>query len=169
LITLRAIGHSLKAHGKDGFLKLSVHDQYIEDLLKARALFIDMDGSDVPFLIKEIKESNHIFVKLDEIEDPQQASQLSSKEIYLHTDEITNLSDEVADQESELLNFKVLDQNEVYKGLIINVIENPHQILVEVKNDDKSFMMPLHENLIIQLNPDQQTIQVDIPEGLDEI
>lgn len=169
MIKLKAIGHSLKAHGKDGFIKLSVHDAFVKDILGAKALFIDMDGSRVPFMIKEIKENNQVFVKLDEIEDPQQASQLSSKEIYLHVDEISLDNEDHLPQESELLNFKVTDQNGIAKGQIINVIENPHQILVEVQGDEKVFMMPLHENLIIDLNPKQKSIQVEIPEGLDEI
>lgn len=170
MINLVSIGHTRKAHGKDGFIKLTVDDNFVEELLAARAVFIDLDGSKVPFILESAKETHEIFVKLEGINDPEDATKLASKEIYLHEDEAPKgIASSNTSNDSELLNFTVLNQEGVNKGLIVSIIENPHQLLAEIKNKGGSFMAPIHEDLIIELNEANKTIQLEISEGLEEI
>ena len=169
-INLKLIGSTRKAHGKDGFIKLVVEENYIPDLLASKFLFVDVNGSRVPFFIEKINERPDICIKLEDISDPQQASKFSSKSIYLHENDITSAIDSTDSLDSTgLLGFKVIDQEDEHKGMVINVIENPHQLLIEVETENNTFMVPVHQDLIIDLAQDIKTLKIFISEGLDAL
>jgi len=147
-----------------------VEDIFVSDLLSARALFLDLDGSKVPFILEQTQESHEIVVKLEDVSNPEEAQKLASKKIYLHADEAKiGLASSKTSNESEFLNFTVLDQDGNNRGLIISVLENPHQLLAEIKNDNGTFMAPIHEDLTIDLDMDNKTIQLEISEGLEDL
>ena len=51
--------------------------------------------------------------------------------------------------------------------MISNVIEHGVQALFEVIDDeDKSHLIPIHDDLIIKVDRDNKTILVQLPEGL---
>jgi len=170
VINLQPIGKTRKAHGKDGYIKLLVEDNFFNDLFAAKALFIDFDGSQVPFIIESLKDTPDLSVKLEDINDPQQASKLSSREIYLEQKYITEIPNSSKALNSEgLVDYKVLNQDGVDKGLIISIIENPHQLIAEIDKNGSSFMIPIHDDLIIELNPEKKILQIEISEGLDQL
>lgn len=169
MVELIRIGHTLKPHGKEGLLRLRVEDDYLEDLSLANALFIDLDGSKVPFLINDIQFKNHILVKLDEVEDPQNASHYSSKAIFIEAKFVSEKENNVEGTVEELLAFKVYNSNKEYIGAISNIVQNPHQILIEINTPEKAFLMPFHPDLVLDINQASGTIEMEIPEGIMDI
>ena len=168
MIQLSHIGTILKAHGKDGQLRISVDDGYLDDLEKARAVFINLDGSKVPFLIEGIEYKNHILIKLDEVDTPEQASKYSLKELYMEDVELSesNLNRSISSDADQMIGMKVFDQNDVFRGIIQELIQNEFQDLVEIRHEDEVFLCPLHEELIISIDSEEATLKLTIPEGL---
>ena len=66
----------------------------------------------------------------------------------------------------EIIGFNLNEKNEKI-GVISNVIEHGFQALFEViDDDDKSHLIPIHDDLIIKVDRDNKTILVQLPEGL---
>ena len=124
----------------------------------------------MPFILEQATETHEILVKLEEINSPESANDLASKDIFLEAKYAQNgMASSEALSDHEYLNLRVFDQDDVNKGLITNVVEHPHQMLVEIKNDTHSFMAPIHEDLIIALDLEAKTIKLEISEGLDSV
>ena len=169
MVELVKIGHTLKPHGKEGLVRLRVGDDYLEDLANANALFIDLDGSKVPFLINDLHFKNHILVKLDEVEDPQNASNYSSRAIFIESKFVSEKEENLEASVEDLLGYKVYNSEKEYIGAVSNVIQNPHQILIEVNTPEKAFLMPFHPDLVLDINQAAGSIEMEIPDGIQDI
>ena len=167
MYSLIPIGHSSKSRGINGVLKLQVDEIYVPDLLKARALFIDNDGSQVPFIIESIEDAGSILVKLEEINSPEELSALVSRQIFL---ESSALSDEaLADQtevKHELVGYHIHDQNDNRIAVIEEIIQYPSQLLAQINYNGTEHLIPIHTDLILEMNDDDKVIKLEIAEGL---
>jgi 16S rRNA processing protein RimM len=69
-----------------------------------------------------------------------------------------------------LSGYKVYKIDNRLVGTIIDVIENPGQLLMNVRiKKDKEILIPLHEDLIIRIDNKKKIIKMDLPQGLIEI
>lgn len=166
MLELIHIGHSAKSRGINGKFKSRIENKFIPNLLVARALFINIDGSKVPFLIEAAEDQGHVILKLDEIDTPEEVSHLLSRELYLDSREIAAelLVDEV--QQHELVGFIVYDQSKQEIGSIKEILEYPDQLLAKLDYQDKEVLLPIHEDLILDLDKEKKTIDLEIVEGL---
>ncbi len=164
MIELIHIGHSRKARGIEGSFRVYVEDNYIEDLKKARALFISIDGSEVPFIIESVTDQKSLLVKLEDIDNPEDVQPLLGNEISLHIDEVSEK--ENLESQHPLTGYRVIDQDDQVIGVIEELIEYPDQLLAKLLIEQKEVLLPIHEDLIIDLNEDEQQIQITIAEGL---
>lgn len=164
------IGETLKVHGKDGQLRIRVSEAFEDEIDHVRAVFIDLDGSRVPFLVESIVYKNHVLLKLDEVDTPEIAEKLARKELFLDASEISDPSilEESPQAEDPLVGFKVYDQNQNYIGEISHFLRQEFQDLIEVKTEANSFMWPLHENLILSFDESQKKIQIKLFEGYND-
>lgn len=166
MIELEQIGHSGKSKGVRGELKLHVNGSYRTDLKSARALFFNLDGSKVPFLIEQVYIDPCI-IKLDEIDSPEAAYDLSNKEIFLEVKELQNPNTSPSDSgQHALVEFTLIDQNDSRIGTISSVKEYPNQLLAEVNINDIQVLIPIHEDLILELNEASKFIKMEIADGL---
>lgn len=169
-IDLQEIGYTLKAHGRDGQIRIFAEDKFLKDLENARALFIDLDGSHVPFLIESMEFKAHLLIKLEDIDSPEEASKFSQKTVFLHRDELNHYVEEKpAFELAALRGFKVYDQNNVYVGNVENIIEQQFQDLLEIKNEENSFFWPLHEDIILELDPEKQFLKLEFVDGFNAL
>ncbi len=166
MLELIHIGHSAKTRGINGAFKTRIDNHYIPSLLKARAVFINLNGSKVPFLIESAEEKGHILLKLDEIDSPEAASALLSKELYLDKTEVDESVINQQEQVHELVGYSLYNQGNELISTIDEIVEYPNQILAKLKYNGSEVLIPVHEDLIIELQPEHQRIQLEIAEGL---
>lgn len=167
MVELTQIGYAAKPHGKEGFIKLDVEDSLKSITLNTRAIFFNLEGSMVPFLIESITEVPRLMVKLEEIEDPQEAATISNTTIHLPSNEVPEelINDELSGIES-LQNYMVFDQAENEVGIINRVEVLPYQTLLYLQHGKKEIILPFHEDLLIHLDPSEKSIQLEIADGL---
>lgn len=67
-----------------------------------------------------------------------------------------------------LLGFEIIE-NEQTLGKILEVIEQPHQILCRIEIKGKEALIPLHEDTIVKIDKKKNQVIVELPEGLLEI
>ena len=61
----------------------------------------------------------------------------------------------------------VYNQEEI--GEVLEVIEQPHQILCTISIDGKEALIPIHENSLQKIDKKNRKVYVDLPDGLLEI
>lgn len=167
-IELIDIGYTKKPKGIRGYLRIEVQDKYIDDLNNARALFLDLDGSQVPFLIEKFIIDSQLLIKLDEVDTPQQAELYTSKSAFLERKEIKIASDE-EDETHPWIGYQVIDQEEQLRGSIASIEAYPNQLMSFIVNENHSFMMPIHEDTVMNVDENKQIIQINLPEGIEDL
>jgi 16S rRNA processing protein RimM len=166
------IGHTLKAHGAKGELKIMIKEAYHEDLLQSEVVFINVKGKPLPFFIEGFRETSDILIKLEGIDTPHQAAGIASKEMYLRINEISypaNSTENHFTVYSRLEGFKVIDVNIGELGIITEILTFPQHEIALVQLDDKEVLVPLNGILIRNIIESEKTILMDLPEGLLEL
>ncbi len=167
------IGHTQKAHGVEGELKLHIEAQYLEDFLKNERIFVDVKGKMIPYFIESVRGTNNLILKLEEVDDRDAAFMLQSRAVLLRKqDLIPEHARELEIEEEEELAFGHLtgwtlhDQTLGVIGVIDEILEMPQQEMAFLKWKGRDVLIPLNQGLIVEQNEAQKTVVMDLPEGL---
>jgi len=163
------VGHSAKSRGVNGNFKARIAKNYLTDVLRARAIFINLDGSKVPFLIESAEEKGQVILKLEEVDSPEVVSKYLSKELYLEASEISPESSSEDKPEHTFVGYTLIDQNNLKIGTIAEELEYPDQLLAKLRYNGKEVLIPIHEDLIINLNQEEKQLYLEIADGLLEL
>jgi len=161
----QSIGHTKKLYGIKGGLKVSIEEAYFEIFLKSEVLFLDIEGRKIPFFLQQIIESPPLRVRFEDHLDRDAALPLTGKEIFLPSNQVPATTAETIDL-TTLAGFSIEDESFGPIGTIEEVQEFPQQLMAVVAYQEKTILIPLHENLIQQIEMDSQTVFVSLPEGL---
>ncbi len=169
MLELIPVGHSTKSRGVHGNFKANISKKFVPDVLKAKAIFIKLKGSKVPFLIESAEDHGHLLMKLEEVDSPEAVSAYLSKELFLDADEISLENKSEAKETNVLVGYSIIDQNDNVIGDIIEILEYPEQILAKLFYNNKQVLVPIHEDLVIELAEDSKKLKLEIAEGLLEL
>jgi 16S rRNA processing protein RimM len=162
------IGFFRKTHGVHGDVILEFESQYDYSVEEANRFFVELEGLLVPFFIREdgfrIKNSTSAIVSFDDVETEKYAKRLIGCSVYLFKTEI--IDDPEDSSVSELVNYIVKDEKGNKIGKIIEVDDYSGNIVFTVNYDGSEILIPFNEDLLIEINDNLKTIQIQIPEGL---
>ena len=164
------VGHTKKARGVAGELKMSVKDQYLDDFLEAKVLFLDLRGGKVPFFISSVKEGPDLLVKLDEVDDRKAAVELTGKPVYLRRQDLQLRQETALTPGYHFLEgFEIVTEKDGRVGTIGEIIEFPQQIMALVDYGGKEVMIPLNDRFITGIDEERRVLEMELPEGLLEL
>lgn len=122
----------------------------------------------LPFFVKtgKIKSDIETQILFDDIKSKEDAKRLVGKPVWLTNEDF----DKLVEKKSPiaLLGYDVYNDDE-FIGKVIEVIEQPHQILLTIIYKEKEVYIPLHEESLIKIDNKKRCVIVDLPEGLLEI
>jgi len=163
------IGRLAGAHGLNGELLLR-HTLGKKTSLKGlSALFTEeKNQSFIPWFIESVKIKNaeELYLKLEGINSREAALPLAQKEIWLPEADFKKYA--AAAAPANLLGYTILD-GEQPLGEILEVIEQPHQLLCRLDIKDKEVLIPLNESSLKKIDHRKKTVKVALPEGLLDI
>ncbi|RZK41600.1 MAG: 16S rRNA processing protein RimM [Pedobacter sp.] len=163
------VGYITKTKGLKGEVQLFFEFEAYEDL-DLDVLFIEMNGKLVPFFVEAAKlypNSTGLFY-FDDIDHIDKAQALVKKKVYLSLDKMPEKEEGDLTFE-DLEGFVVTDETHGELGEIISVQEYPQQFVATVLYKEKEIMFPLNEDMIIEIDEEEKTILVDLPDGLLDI
>ncbi len=133
------------------------------------AVFVEqIKGSLLPYFIKEAKskteEDNYIL--FEDITNKEAATKLIGKAVWLLQEDFKKLSN--SKSPIALLGYKVITGNEVL-GIIEEVIEQPHQILLSIIYKGKEAYLPMHEETLLNIDHKKNEVHLELPDGLLEV
>lgn len=163
------IGKFISTFGLKGELVLKHNLGKKTSLKGVKAIFIEeRKESFIPWFVEstKIKNEEEVYIKLEGINVREQALRLTQKEVWLPETDFKKFS--AKSSPINLLGFEIVEGEQVL-GKILEVIEQPHQILCRIELGNKEAYIPLHEETIKKIDRKNQQVIVSLPPGLLEI
>lgn len=160
------IGKLVAVHGLQGELVLK-HELGKKTSLKGlQALFIeDKKNSFLPWFIEstKIKSEEEIYIKLEGADTREAAMKLTPKECWLPEPDFKKFAAKSAPV--SLLGYTIINDRKPL-GEILEVIEQPHQVLCRLEIQSKEVLIPLHEGSLEKIDHRKKQVLVQLPDGL---
>ena len=181
------IAQVLKSNGTDGELVMGFREIAPEDINLQEPVFIMFDGLPVPFFIESFQKRGNTkaLVRLTDICSQEDVEEIAGKAVYIEDESLAELSleedgyaalvgwmvlapaeipDQVGNDEEMVREDEEMGLYEV--GEITDFIDIPNNPCIEVETENGAVMIPLHEDFILGLDPENQEIIMQIPDGL---
>ena len=180
LDNLQQVAQVLKSNGTDGELVMGFREIAPEDINLNEPVFIVFDGLPVPFYIESFTKRGNTkaLVRLTDICSMEDVEEIAGKAVYIEEDNLPEMSleddgfaalvgwmlltpgmpDQVGHDDDEVVLYEV--------GEITDFIDIPNNPCIEVETENGAVMLPLHEDLILSLDPENLEIIMQIPAGL---
>ena len=160
------IGRIGKAHGVKGEVTFQFDDD-VFDRVDAEYLILEVDGILVPFFMEEyrFRSDNTALVKFEDIDTQDRARDLTNCDVYFLRSEADDEEEELS--YSFLVGFDIIDgQSGKNVGTIASIDDNTINILFELEDGT---LIPASEELITDIDKDNKTITIALPEGILEL
>ncbi|MBO9570771.1 MAG: 16S rRNA processing protein RimM [Chitinophagaceae bacterium] len=164
-----SIGKFVATFGVGGQLVLKHHLGKKSSLKGLESLFIEKQKDELlPYFIEstKIKNEEEIYIKLEGINTREAAHTLVQKQVWLIEEEFHKHTGKSA--AISLLGFHIINENQDL-GEILEVIEQPHQMLCRIDLEGKEALIPVHQDTLIRVDKKNRQVIVELPEGLLDI
>jgi 16S rRNA processing protein RimM len=162
------VGKIIKPHSYLGLVKVAFFMSGLDEYLgEGDFIFIEWMEKPVPYLIEDIhwEDDKTARVKLADVDTEEKAKKLKGRQLILPENEIPEELLEQMD-EGDLNGYEVHDKKEGHIGQVTAIIESGPQSLLEVLQRGRTFLIPIHEDIIKKVDHKKKLISVDLPEGL---
>ncbi len=158
------IGKLGKAHGIKGEVTMHVDDD-VFDRVDAEYLILELDGIMVPFFMEEyrFKTDETALIKFDGIDTMERARELTGADVFFPR---SKAADDDSNELSyaQLVGYTIINANNGKTvGEIALIDEQTINIMFELTDGT---LIPASEELITDINTENRTITLNIPEGL---
>ncbi len=133
------------------------------------AIFLEeRKDSFIPYFLQsaKIRNEDEIVIKLEGIDIVEAARKLTPKEVWLTENDFKKFA--AKSSPIALLGFNIIHNDEDL-GEILEVIEQPHQVLCTILLDGKEALIPIHEGSLEKVDTKNRKVYVNLPEGLLDI
>ena len=163
------IGKLVATFGLHGHLVL-LHSLGKKTSLKGlESIFIEEKKDNfLPYFIDsaKIKTDNEVLVQLEGLTTKESAHTLVQKEVWLLEEDFQKYAGKSAP--ISLLGYKMIHEDEDL-GEVLEVIEQPHQVLCKILLKGKEALIPIHEESLDKIDKKNRKVYVTLPDGLLDI
>jgi 16S rRNA processing protein RimM len=162
----RNIGKLVAVFGLQGELILQHRLGKKTSLKGLKTIFLeDKKDEMLPWFIENtrIKGEDDIYLKLEGIDTKEAAKKVAHKEVWLSEADFGQFAGGSAP--ISLVGFH-LWQGQDDLGEILEVIEQPHQVLCRIDLNGKEALIPVHEATLQKLDKKRHRVHVILPDGL---
>lgn len=160
------IGKVVAAHGIGGEIIISHALGKPINFKGIEAIFVEKNtASFIPYFITSAiaKTDSLTHLKMEGIHNREATQSLISKKVWLPQQQFQQL----VDQSSPLALLGYMVQQEgVDLGIVQEVIEQPHQLMLTILYKEQETYIPLHEESLKGIDHSKKTVSVTLPDGL---
>ena len=160
-------GRLTKTHGYQGKIVLkSILSEKVEIEIM-ESVFLKIEGILVPFFIEEFSESSFPFyiIKLENIDDDISARELLGRDVYIPDKHISQIASKQI-KLKDFIAFSLKDQHDHLIGEIVDLLEIPGNSLFVVDLNGREILIPVQNQLIIDINWDDNILKMNISDGI---
>ena len=161
------LGTIRKTRGAAGSIVLKLDKKISERFYEMESVFLEIEGLLVPFFINvaESLDQKNILLNFDSVETENQCNDLIGCKVYTEFSDVI-IPDKNTSPYNYLKGFTLWDQKYGNVGVITEILFYPDNPVFQVKQDQKEIIVPLHEDLIIEIDSHKKLIKVNLPDGL---
>lgn len=161
------IGYISKTHGLKGHVILRLNELVRIDEELIKSVFLEINGSQVPYFIEECRPNNTGYIlKLETIDVVDTSKKLIGKKAFALTDFILEEEESL----NEFIGYTIIDSKMGNIGVISDVDEKTDNVIIKVIHPTGvEIILPFNDDFIIEIDDDLKTIEFNAPEGLIEM
>lgn len=170
---LSPIGHTVKPHGINGEINAVV--DFDIDLDSLSCLIMKIDGINVPFFIESWRSRGceAVLIKFDHIKNESEAEQFCGLELMALRAELPDDGSGDGDDEgfyaADLIGWTVSDCGTPV-GTVEDFDDSTENLLLSVATPDGDHVfVPLADELILAVDSERKTLDMNLPSGLNEL
>ena len=158
---MQRIGQVLKSNGRDGELLVGFTGIAPEEIDLEEPVFIEFDGLPVPFYFEAFSQrgNSRALVRLTGVHNLTDADELAGAVLYAE-------DDLYEDEEEDLTGWTVLDADGTKVGTVSAHEDIPGNPCIWVETGHGECLLPLREELVLDVDETEKTLRMEIPEGL---
>ena len=158
---MQRIGQVLKSNGRDGELLVSFSGIAPEEIDLEEPVFIEFDGLPVPFYFEAFSQrgNSRALVRLTGVHNLTDADELAGAVLYAE-------DDLYEDEEEDLTGWTVLDADGTKVGTVSAHEDIPGNPCIWVETGHGECLLPLREELVLDVDETEKALRMEIPEGL---
>lgn len=159
-------GTIAKINSYDGSVTVRLEKNFIDNIPEMGSVFIEIEGKPVPFFISEYDYPGAGTIKLvfEDYDTPGKIKSFRGCRIFL------TFSENTADLKPlipSIEGFRIFDRDNDLIGTVREVIDNPGQLMLDVVSpSNRQILIPLHNDLILNIDEKKKVIVMSLPEGL---
>jgi 16S rRNA processing protein RimM len=162
----RNIGKLVAVFGLQGELVLEHRLGKKTSLKGLKAIFLE-EGKDemLPWFVQSTrpKGDSDLYIKLEGLDSKEAARRVVQKEVWVADTDFAKFAGRSAP--ISMVGFRLLDGS-VDLGEILEVIEQPHQILCRIDLEGKEALIPVHDQTLRRVDTKKRELHVELPDGL---
>ena len=164
------VGKIVGAHGVKGTSKISADVESLTIFKPGTALLVcSPDGRENSYEIDWVKpHSRGALLALKGVTSREQAKSLVGSELYIQRAKLPKLEDG-AYYWFDLIGLKVYSSDDQYLGRLDSIIETGANDVYVVHKDDREILIPALKSVVRSIDIESKIMQVELPEGLDEV
>lgn len=169
MVNYCSIGKFVATFGLNGEIVLRHHLGKKTSLKGLETLFIEKNKDELlPYFIESVKIKNEeeVFVKVEGVNTKEAARTLIQKQVWLPEGDFQKYAGKSAP--ISLLGYHIIHENNDL-GEILEVIEQPHQVLCRINLEGKDALIPVHKETLQKIDKKAKQVMVDLPDGLLDI
>jgi 16S rRNA processing protein RimM len=162
-------GKLVAVHGLKGELIFKHELGKKTSLKNLNTIFIeDKKDSFFPWFIQstKIKSDDEILLTLEGVENREAAAKLSQKVVWFAEEDFKKFAAKTAP--ASLLGYTVFNNTEKLSE-ILEVIEQPQQLLCRIELKNKEVLIPIHESFLKKIDHKKKEVWMELPDGLLDI
>jgi 16S rRNA processing protein RimM len=165
----RNIGKIVSGFGLKGEMIVQHHLGKKIAVSKIKVIFLEQKKEELlPYFVEAIRKKGEddLYLKLEGIDSREAASKYLRREVWLKEEEIqahTHKNNPIG-----WVGYRVVDQGRDL-GPILEVIEQPHQVLCRLEIETKEVLIPINEQTLNKVDHKNRCVLLTLPEGLLEV
>ncbi len=165
----RNIGKIVSAFGLKGEMIVLHHLGKKIAVSKIKVIFLEQKKDELlPYFVEHIRKKgdDELSLKLEGIDSKEDATKFIRREVWLNEEEIQTHTQK--NNPIGWVGYKILDQGKDL-GPILEIIEQPHQILCRLEINTREVLIPINEQTLDKVDHKNKTVLLSLPDGLLEV
>jgi 16S rRNA processing protein RimM len=165
----RNIGKIVSAFGLKG--EIIVQHRLGKKIMvsKLKTIFLEQKKDEMlPYFVETARKKgdDELYLKLEGTESRESALKLLRREVWLKEEEIRSHTQKT--NPIGWLGYHIIDQGRDL-GPVLEIIEQPHQILCRLEMQEKEVLIPVNEQTLEKVDHQSGRLIMTLPEGLLEV
>jgi 16S rRNA processing protein RimM len=165
------LGIIIKKVGSDGRILLNLDVDDPKQYLKTESLFLDFQDNVIPFSVKSFKlvSPTTAHLKLQDVDTEEQATLLIGSQVLLPLTALPKLTGNKF-YFHEVIGWNIMhNESNLLIGQITDVLDNGPNQLFKCIASQQLILIPIVDEWIVLIDRENQTIRMNLPEGLVEV